>query len=185
MLNYINLFYIKNFKFLFIHKNKIGEVIHLNIKFKKIGMRNIKTAIAVCISILISEILNMEYPFYAAIASVISMQGSVEGSLKAGKNRMVGTSIGAFVGFIFSSIMPGNILFIGIGIVCVIYLCNLFNIKEASSIGCIVFCAIMINLKESNPLFYSINRLLDTFVGIIVSIVVNYCITPPKDKQKC
>lgn len=126
----------------------------------------------------------MEYPFYAAIASVISMQMSVEGSLKAGKNRMLGTFMGALVGFICASIMPGNIFLIGIGIVCVIYLCNLFNWEQSSSIACIVFCVIMINLKGSSPLYYSINRLLDTFLGIMVSVTVNYFIVPPGDKQK-
>lgn len=90
--------------------------------------------------------------FYASIASVISMQGTLERSLKAGKNRMLGTFLGVLVGFICLSIMPGNIFLIGIGIITVIYLCNLFNWGQSSSISCIVFCVIMINLKGNNPL---------------------------------
>lgn len=31
---------------------------------------------------------------------------------------------------------------------------------------------------------YSINRSLDTALGIIVSVAVNYFISAPKDKQK-
>lgn len=156
----------------------------MKLEFKKVGMRNVKTAIAVCASILISRGLSMEYPFYAAIASVIAMQSSVEGSFKAGKNRMLGTFIGALVGFICASIKPGNIFLVGIGVICVIYLCNLFNWEKSSSIGCIVFCVIMINLKGNNPLFYSINRLLDTFLGITVAVAVNYLVVPPKSKEK-
>lgn len=156
----------------------------MKLECKKIGMRNVKTAIAVCVSILISRALRMEYPFYAAIASVIAMQSSVEGSFKAGKNRMLGTFMGALVGFVCASIKPGNIFLIGIGIICVIYLCNLFNWEKSSSIGCIVFCVIMINLKGNSPLFYSINRLLDTFLGIAVSVAVNYFIIPPKKKKE-
>ncbi len=41
---------------------------------KSIGMRNIKTALAVTLSILISEFFKLDSPFYAAIAAVISMQ---------------------------------------------------------------------------------------------------------------
>ncbi len=156
----------------------------MKIEFKKLGMRNIKTAIAVVISILISRGLKMEYPFYAAIASIISMQSSVENSFKAGRNRMLGTIIGALVGYLCALISPGNIFLTGIGIICVIYLCNLFNWKESSSISGVVFCAIMLNLKGSSPILYSINRITDTFVGIIVAIAVNYFILPPKEKEK-
>lgn len=63
----------------------------MKFKLEKIGMRNIKTAIAVVISILVSKLLKTEYPFYAAIASIISMQSSVEDSFKTGRNRILGT----------------------------------------------------------------------------------------------
>ncbi|ERI95663.1 hypothetical protein HMPREF1982_00137 [Clostridiales bacterium oral taxon 876 str. F0540] len=153
----------------------------MNIRIKKIGMRNIKTAIAVVISVIISKLLKMEYPFYIAIASIISMQSSVEASFKAGRNRMLGTLIGAIVGFFLSSINPGNIILIGLGIIAVIYLCSIFNWEQSTSIACVVFCAIMMNLKGSSPFLYSVNRLLDTFIGIIVAVGVNYFISPPKD----
>ncbi|MBL4936645.1 FUSC family protein [Clostridium sp. YIM B02515] len=152
-------------------------------RIKKIGMRNIKTAIAVVISMIISKLLNMEYPFYTVIASIISMQSSVEASFKAGRNRMLGTLIGALIGFILSSIMPGNIILIGIGIVAVIYICNIFNWEQSTSIACVVFCAIMINLKGGSPFFYSVNRLVDTFIGITVAVGVNYFIAPPKSYE--
>lgn len=155
----------------------------MEIKLKKVGMRNIKTAIAVLISILISRLLKTEYPFYTAIASVISMQSSVEASFKAGKNRMLGTVVGAVVGFVCASVRPGSALLSGIGIIAVIYLCNLLNWKESASIACIVFCAIMLNLKGSSPILYSINRIIDTFVGIIVAVSVNYFIKPPKNSK--
>ena len=156
----------------------------MRIEFKKVGMRNIKTAIAVVLSILISKAIKMEYPFYAAIASIISMQSSVEDSFKTGRNRMLGTIIGAIIGFLCALINPESLILVGLGIVIVIYLCNLLSWKESSSIGCVVFCAIMLNIKGNNPLFYSLNRILDTFVGIIVAIGVNYFIVPPKSKVK-
>lgn len=155
----------------------------MKLQVKKVGMRNIKTAIAVFISIILSKLFKMEYPFYAAIAAIISMQSSVEESFRAGRNRMIGTLIGAVVGFICALINPGNAFVSAIGIVIVIYLCNLLKWKESSSIGGVVFLAIMLNLKGNSPLWYSINRLFDTFLGIIVAIVVNYFIIPPQKKQ--
>lgn len=156
----------------------------MNLVFKKPGMRNVKTAIAVVISTSISRMLKMEYPFYAAIASIICMQGSVENTIKSGKNRMLGTMVGALLGFICALIEPGNIILLGLGIVGVIYLCTLLNWKGSASIGCVVFCAIMLNLKGNSPALYSVNRIIDTFVGIIVALAVNYFIMPPKKEEE-
>ena len=146
----------------------------------KIGMRNIKTGIAVFISIAISRILSSGYPFFAAVASIVAMQSSVEGSFKAGKNRMLGTFVGAVVGYVFALIAPGNVFLCAIGIIMVIYICNILNWKDAISIGGIVFLAIMLNLNGGSPLYYSLYRILDTFIGTVVALAVNRFVAPPK-----
>ncbi|MBC2580228.1 aromatic acid exporter family protein [Clostridium sp. DJ247] len=153
-------------------------------ELKAVGMRNIKTAIAVSICVALSYILNREYIFYAAIASVISMQGSVYDSFKAGKNRMLGTMVGAFVGFLFALVSPGNIFLCGLGVVIVIYICNMLGWKNSVAISCIVFLVIMLNLEDRTPGAYSLNRIFDTFIGIIVAVMVNYFIYPPKHANK-
>lgn len=149
-------------------------------KLKKVGMRNIKTAISVSICVALAHIFNREYIFYAAIASVIAMQSSVSDSFKAGKNRMKGTIVGAIIGFIFAFISPDNILLCGIGIVILIFICNFLGWNKSVTISCIVFLAIMLNLNGRTPFLYSINRIIDTFMGITVAVLVNYFILPPK-----
>lgn len=146
----------------------------------KIGMRNIKTAISVFICLILSKLFNIQYPFYAAIAAIISMQSSITDSLKAGKSRMLGTFIGAVVGLLFALIKPGSIILTSIGIIIVIYICNLLKWRDSISIAGVVFLAIMMNLSKGSPLLYSVNRLADTFLGIIVAMTVNYFIVPPK-----
>jgi len=143
------------------------------------GMRNFKTAIAVILCVLISRALNLEYSFYAAIAAIISMGNTVTNSFRTGKNRMLGTLIGAGIGFVCACILPGNAILCGIGIIMVIYICNLLKWSKSVSIACIVFMAIMVNLNGKNPFYYSINRILDTFIGITVAVLVNYFIYPP------
>lgn len=144
----------------------------------KVGMRNIKTAIAVSLSVAISRFFNMEYPFYAAIAAIISMQTTIGESFKVGRNRMLGTILGAMVGVMFYFINPSNVIIMGIGIMVVIYMCNLLGWNKSISIAGIVFCVIMTNLDGRNPVFYALNRIVDTFIGIIIAVLVNYFIKP-------
>lgn len=142
-------------------------------------MRNIKTAISVFLCISISKAFNNTIPFYACIATVITMQSAIHHSFTIGKNRMIGTIIGALCGLIFTLISPNNIFLTSFGIVLIIYFLNLFKRKNSISIACIVFLAIMLNLNEGSPLLYSFNRVIETFVGIVVSVLVNYLIFYP------
>lgn len=149
-----------------------------------VGMRNIKTGISVFLCVIISRILNLEIPFYAVIAAVISMQSSVTSSFHAGRNRMLGTLVGAATGLAFALIAPGNAILCGIGVSIVIFVTNLLKWNKSATIGCIVFSAIMTNLNGRTPVNYSLNRILDTFVGIGVAVLVNYLIFPPKYLDK-
>ncbi|MCR2044768.1 FUSC family protein [Anaerosalibacter massiliensis] len=150
----------------------------------KIGMRTIKTAIAVSLTIFIAQLINLKNPLFAGIAAIIAMQSSVVGSFKAGKNRMLGTVFGAVIGLFCSLISPNNPIVIGLGIMVVIYLLNLLEWQKSASIAAIVFLSITLNQQTGNRLSYSIYRTLDTFVGIIIATFVNFFILPPKYENK-
>lgn len=145
---------------------------------KRIGMRNIKTALSVGICIILLRILRVDSPFYACIAAVITMQTTVENSFQTGKNRLIGTTIGAIIGIIFSYIAPHSAILTVIGVSLIIYITNILHENKSANIACVVFLAIMINLKTISPLQYGINRFIETAIGIIVAVIVNRYICP-------
>lgn len=145
----------------------------------KIGMRNFKTALAVSLCIIIFQVFNIGSPFYAAIAAIISMQSSVVDSFKTGKNRILGTFLGALVGLIFALIGPSNPLLIGIGIIIIISISNWLKWNKSITIAGVVFIAIMVNLNGKSPWVYSLNRITDTIIGIVLAVLINYFISPP------
>jgi uncharacterized membrane protein YgaE (UPF0421/DUF939 family) len=150
--------------------------------YMNMQMSTIKTGISVFISILISKLLKLEFPFFVALAVIMPIEESFSSSFKSGKNRMVGTIIGALIGILFVLIKPGNPVLCGIGIVIIIYLCNLFKFGSSAPIGGIVFISIMVNLKGKNPFSYSMNRVVDTLIGVCIVIVVNYLIPSNNNK---
>ena len=152
------------------------------IKKYKIGMRTFKTGLSVALSLYIAHLLNLKSPSFVGIAAIVSMQSSVNESLIAGKNRMLATFVGAAVGLLFSYLLPQNYFFLGLGIIAVIHIHNIFGWKQSLSLSAIVFLAIFLN-QEGGRLSYATNRLLDTFIGIIVSTLVNYFIATPDNKQ--
>ena len=144
------------------------------------GMRNIKTAAAVFIDLLIFEFLGFENAFYACIASVICMQQSVEETVKVGKSRLIGTSVAAVIGLIAFYIgerlsNPVIYLFlIPIGIIFIIQICVLLKCAPSASIACVVYISILTShriLGDNST--YPLTRIVETFIGVIVATLIN------------
>lgn len=144
-------------------------------------MRTIKTGLAVSLSIVICIALNSKSPVFAAMSAIIAMQTSVSESFSAGVNRMLSTFVGAIIGLLFSILLPQNPWVIGIGVIIVIYICNIKNWTKAVQLAAMVFIAIALN--QESKLSYTLYRIVDTFIGIIVGMFVNYFISTPNSQR--
>lgn len=153
-------------------------------KLQKIGMRTIKTGIAVFLTMLISKLLHLESPFFATIAAIIAMKASVSESLSIGKNRMLGTILGGIVALLFTYFVPTNILTISIGIIIIIYTCNLLGWRKSIELSTMVFLSIILNYAEGSRLAYAIDRTSATLIGLVIGTLVNYLIVPPKSNHE-
>ncbi len=149
-------------------------------KLQKLGMRTIKTGIAVCLTILLSQLLNIESPFFASIAAIIAMKASVSESLSIGKNRMVGTIFGGIIALLFTYFLPNNIITISLGVVIIIYICNLLGLRKSIELATMVFLSIILNYEEGSRLAYAVNRTSATLIGLVIGTLINYLIVPPK-----
>lgn len=149
-------------------------------KSSKIGMRTIKTVIAVLLTLAIAEVLNLNSPILAGIAAIMTIETTVSESFLTAKNRMYGTVLGALIGLIITFIAPKNFIVIGIGLIILIYICNTFKWDQAVRMAMIVFLVIILDYEEGFRFTYALNRTFDTFVGVIVGTSINYFLRPPK-----
>ena len=161
-------------------------------KLPKIGLRTIKSGIAVFLCLLLLP----EEPFFSCMTAVICLQDTVYNSIHMGINRGAGTILGAAFGLIFLFIfrsIEGHIsneliakpiiyIIIALGVILMIYLCNIFKRPGAINITCIAFLGVTTAHAYSDPLFYATNRIIETLFGIVISILVNKLITPPPHK---
>lgn len=106
------------------------------------------------------------------------MQATIADSLNQGINRMKGTIVGAITGYLFALTPFNNPVSIGIGLIITLAILKRMHWNEAMNIASIVFIAIMVN-NAGHPLSYSLNRIIDTALGIAVAYLVNWFIYPP------
>lgn len=147
-------------------------------KLEKMGMRTIKTGIAVVLCTIAGGYL-VENPFYSATACIISMQDTVKGSMNSGLNRIKGTILGGIIGYLVVLIEPGNAILCGLGVMSTIYACNTLKINKGVVVACVTFLSIHLGITNSNPAQYSFFRVMDTSIGVVIGVFINYILARP------
>lgn len=142
------------------------------------GFRTLKTALTVLLCVLLGQLGSMSSPFFMTLAGIITIQVSTADSFRMGRTRILGTAVGALVGLLFALIQPENAFLAGIGVIVVIQICDRLHWNAAIQIATVVFMAIMVNLDGKDPLFYSLSRLLDTSLGVLIALTINYFVYP-------
>ncbi|WP_243343747.1 aromatic acid exporter family protein [Anaerococcus sp. AGMB09787] len=152
---------------------------------KKPGLRIIKTWIAVFISMVISVMrFGSGLSFYSAIAAIICMDTNVEGTYTKGINRIKGSIIGGLLAlaylFFLGRFQDGQILnlfLLSVFVFILIWALSILGLNGAISIACIVFLSVTLNHGHDPgglPLDFAINRIIDTLIGVITAIFVNW-----------
>ena len=158
----------------------------------KLGLRAIKTAIAVFLCLLISFLLNRSDQLFSSIAAIICMQKTYGKSIEEGLHRLIGTVLGGIIGYLiilfiqlpdYQGIL--NVFVSPICILLVIYICNVIKKTDSVVIGCIVVLSVItpMDLSVSDKLVYVVDRVLDTSMGIIIAMLVNRFVLPNHNKK--
>ena len=150
-------------------------------KLPPMGMRTIKTAVAVMLCMLIFKIPHTGDPFYAAITAVICMKPTVKSSLQVGWQRIVGTFAGGLVGLgamlLFEQIGYSlDFLIIPLFLMVVIYICVLLKLTDSITMACILVLSVTIMHKPEgmHSYIYVLNRIIETGIGIGIAVAINH-----------
>lgn len=149
------------------------------IKLKSPGMRTIKTALVVALCLILSKALDLKYPYYAAVASIICTQNTVHGSFNIAKNRAIGTIIGSLLGILFVYVFSYNPWSSGIGVLILLYFLKITRLEDSYRVACIVYLATFIP-GHGHAIAYGFHRTIATIIGIAIALFVNLLLSPPE-----
>ena len=154
-----------------------------------IGMRNVKTAIAATLCAVIYFLIDRN-PAFACIGAIFGMGADMSGSRLSGGNRFFGTVIGGVLGiglFRFHLIFfpQGGytwllLILLFVGVIALVLISTGFKWAGAIQPGGVVLCIILFSTPVETYLSYSINRIIDTGIGVLVALAVNWFF--PRDK---
>jgi len=148
-----------------------------------IGQRNIKTAIAATLTALLYFIFDRN-PTFACIGAIFGLGSDMPNSRLNGGNRFFGTLFGGFLGMgLFRLYMifvpeggmhPALFPFLFVGVVLLILVSQIFHWPGAVQPGGVVLCILLFNTPVETYISYSLNRIVDTGIGVIIALIVNW-----------
>ena len=147
----------------------------------RVGMRNIKTALAAALCALVYYFLDRS-PAFACIGAIFGMGSDFGTSKLHGGNRFFGTLVGGFIGMglfaIYAALFPDGsnrwflIPLTFVGVVVLIVACQYIWVGGIQP-GGVVLCIILFNTPMDTYISYALNRIFDTGVGVLAALLVN------------
>lgn len=149
----------------------------------RIGLRTVKTALAVIISLFITSLLG-DVTIFPALSAIAVMSRTFDEGLQECKNQAVGICVGGICGCLTATLFPNPPIWgIGIGILFIMVACSSLKVVFSCSLSCAIFisaCLTEAALVIPNTLV----RLYQTAIGLAVGLLINYTIIPYNNSQK-
>lgn len=148
-----------------------------------IGMRTFKTALSVWITLVLFYFMNERTPMIAALAAVVVLKESPKSSLTSGKHRVMGNFLGALTALmliVVKQLVQHDVLVELFGapfaVIFMIVACNKLNYKTGTIGGIAAFFMTYFSAPDIQPILYAANRLIDTLIGSLIAICINYLV---------
>ena len=151
-----------------------------NIKFKiPIGLRTVKTAVAVIIAMLVVDLLGTTDSklIFAMLGAMAAVQPTFKESVEAFLSQIIGVIFGAIAGILLLALRMPPLVTTGIGIILVITLYNILRIRYSPSLPCFIL-VMLCTTPDVQPLMYALGRIWDTAIGLAIGMLVNMLIFP-------
>lgn len=145
----------------------------------RIGLRTIKTAAAVVISMIAVYFYGATTSklIFAMLGAMAAVQPTFTESLESCLTQIVGVIFGALMGIVLLALPLHPLVATGIGIILVISLYNTFRIRFSPSLACLIVVTLCTS-PGIQPLTYAWGRIWDSAIGLGIGMLINTLIFP-------
>jgi len=150
-----------------------------------IGLRMIKTAIAVIAAMLIADQFGGtgDKLIFAMLGAMSVMEPTFKASVQACLSQIIGVSIGALISILLLALPISSLTSIGIGIIGIIALYNALQLRISPSLPCFIM-VMMCTSGNARPVLYALGRIWDTAIGLGVGMLINMLVFPYDNSRK-
>jgi len=167
-----------------LHAESAGDRGMLTREHRLLLIHAAKTALAATLSWWLALRFGMRDGYWGAISAIIVLQSNVGATVTASRDRLLGTVIGAGLGFGFSLLpMPLALSYI-LALLIAILLGGLLGLSNSSRLACVTITIVMLVHKEGSRWGLAFDRVTEVIMGIVVALAVTTLVLPDRARLR-
>ena len=150
-----------------------------------VGMRTIKTALAVVLALTVVEHYGASPAkvVFATIGAISAVGPTFTASLLACLTQICGVTVGVLLALLMMALQVHPMVAVGIGVILILAGYQYFHLKLVPVLPCLVLVNVCLN-PAVEALSYSMGRIWDTAIGLAIGMAVNTLIFPYDNSLK-
>jgi len=143
----------------------------------------VKTAAAATLCWWLATRLGMHEGYWGAISAIIVLQSNFGATVTASRDRLLGTVIGAVIGFAFSLFgsLPWNYLF---ALAVAVTICGLLGFRSSSRLAGVTITIVMLVQNSASHWTVALDRVGQVVLGIVVALGVTTLVFPDRARLR-
>ncbi len=137
-----------------------------------------KTGLAAVICVWLGNLLGLERSFWAAVSAIVVMAFDATITFASCRDRIIGTAIGAFLGWVTFYVWHGHYIIYGLAVALCIFVCSALAFDKAGRLAAVTLSVIVLVKFEGGPAHAAISRFLEVGLGIVVALAVTMMVFP-------
>jgi uncharacterized membrane protein YccC len=154
----------------------------LNWERRRLLIHAAKTALAAGLCWWIARLFGLNDGYWGAISAIIVLQSNFGATIAASRDRILGTVIGALLGFAFAQFgaLPWNFV---LAVLAAVIVCGLLGMRSSSRLAGVTICIVML-VKTGSHWTLTLDRVLEVFLGVVVAIAISTLVLPDRARLR-
>ena len=148
--------------------------------FGKQAIGALKTGLAAVICVWLGNLLGLEHSYWAAVSAIVVMGFDATLTFASCRDRIIGTAIGAFLGWVTFYAWHGHYLLYGLSVALCIFACSALAFDKAGRLAAVALSIIVLVKIDNGPAQAAIGRFLEVGLGIVVALAVTLLVFPTR-----
>lgn len=153
---------------------------------KKIGNSAIgafKTSVAAVLCIWLGTLFRLEHGYWAAVSAIVVMASESAVTLLSCRDRVIGTAIGALVGWGTFYVWHGHYLLYGLAVLVCLLACSTLEFEKAGRLAAVTLTIILLIKIDGGPGRAALARFLEVSLGVVVALAVTHLVFPRRPAE--
>jgi uncharacterized membrane protein YgaE (UPF0421/DUF939 family) len=139
-----------------------------------------KTALAALLCVWLGHLFRLERSYWASVTAIVMMGSESAVSLAACRDRLIGTAIGAVLGWVTVHIWHGHSLLYALAVMLCLLACSTLKFEKAGRLAAVALTIIVLIQWEGGPAQAALARFLEVALGILVALTVGLLVFPER-----